>query len=123
MASRTGRFRRADRLLKTIDFQRVGRRGRRFGSEAFVVLTASPRGGGATRSQLGVTVSRRVGNAVARSRVKRHVREWFRHERSRFRQPVDVVVIARRDAVGLGGVEVTRRLNELLFSTGTNGDQ
>ena len=32
------------------------------------------------RSRLGVTVSRRIGNAVVRNRVKRRVREFFRKE-------------------------------------------
>jgi len=88
-----------------------------------VVLTAAPREPGAAGARLGVTASRRVGNAVARSRVKRRVREWFRRERGRFGRPVDVVVIARTAAVELRGVEVARRLNELLFPVVSKANQ
>lgn len=46
-------------------------------------------------ARLGMVVSRKVGNAVARNRVKRLLREAFRATGSMFREAVDVVVIAR----------------------------
>ncbi len=60
--------------------------------------------------RLGVTVSRRVGGAVVRSRVKRRIREWFRRERSRLPQSRDLVVIARPPAAGLGQGATDREL-------------
>lgn len=55
----------------------------------------------AGRARLGLTVSRRVGNAVARNRVKRRVREWFRREQGRLSPGRDYVVIARPGAASL----------------------
>jgi ribonuclease P protein component len=55
-----------------------------------------------TRSRLGLVVSRRVGGAVERNRVKRVVREWFRQCRAQLPFTADFVVIARRDAERLG---------------------
>jgi len=49
-------------------------------------------------SRLGVTVSTRVGNAVVRNRVKRLVREVFRHCRADLLPPADIVVIAKPGA-------------------------
>lgn len=46
-------------------------------------------------ARLGMVVSRKVGNAVARNRVKRLLREAFRATDSLFREGLDVVVIAR----------------------------
>lgn len=47
-------------------------------------------------ARLGVTASRRIGSAVARSRAKRLIREAFRATRDLWPSDVDVVVIARR---------------------------
>lgn len=133
MTGRTGRFSRSDRLLRTRDFQRVSREGKRRVSRHFVVLVASRAevSGVAGRARhdrprLGVTVSRKVGGAVQRNRVKRHVREWFRHARGSLGAavgdggPLDVVVIARRGADALGGRGVARELDALL-GTGDRG--
>jgi ribonuclease P protein component len=127
MTGRTGRFSRSDRLLQTRDFQRVSREGKRRVSRHFVVLVASrAEVSGVTgrarhdRPRLGVTVSRKVGGAVQRNRVKRHVREWFRRARWSLgaaegdRSPLDVVVIARRGADALGGGDVAQELDALL---------
>ena len=48
--------------------------------------------------RLGVTVSRKVGNAVARGHVRRRVREVFRQHKLWFPDGWDVVVIAKRQA-------------------------
>jgi ribonuclease P protein component len=81
----------------------------------FVVL-AAPRRDPGESPRLGITVTRRVGNAVVRNGVKRRVREAFRHQRSALRRPLDVVVIARRGAVNLATVQVESELAALFQS-------
>ena len=66
------------------------------------------------RPRLGLTVSRKVGNAVIRNRVKRRVREWFRLERGRLSAGTEVVVIARREASRLSFEEGRRMLSVLV---------
>lgn len=66
----------------------------------------------ATR-RLGVTASRKVGPAVTRNRIKRRVREWFRHSREGFEVDVDVVVIARPSAAQLDGQSLRETLSGL----------
>ena len=60
----------------------------------FLVFRLDRSNGEAVR--LGITVTRKVGNAVRRNRIKRLVREWFR-SRQRELAPCDLVVIAKRD--------------------------
>jgi len=69
-------FGKADRLRASSEFTRVQRRGVRVQSAHFVLYGLPGVRDGAIR--LGITVSRRVGNAVVRNRVKRRVRECFR---------------------------------------------
>lgn len=51
-------------------------------------------------ARLGITVSRRVGKAVQRNRVKRLLREAFRLQKQRFPRGLDLVLIARPAAAG-----------------------
>jgi len=116
MIERTGRFRRTDRLLNSNEFRRIGRVGRRLATQYFVVLVAAPEAPcEANRRHLGVTVSRRVGNAVVRNRIKRGVREWFRQSRESLEASVDLVVIARSAASKLSAGEVGEELDQMLF--------
>jgi ribonuclease P protein component len=94
-------FAAADRLHRSAEFLRLQRNGVRFQSPHFV-LYAGSLDHDPERSRLGVTVSRRIGNAVVRNRVKRRVREFFRKElRAQLPPRTSIVVIARGGADAL----------------------
>jgi ribonuclease P protein component len=121
MFVRTGRFVRADRLLQSRDFKRVLESGERWSSQSFAIfLSVQPfrsQPAGIPRPKLGVTVSKRVGNAVVRNRIKRRVREWFRHNRRGLPAEKDVVVIARPAAKELSGSGITAALDQLMVES------
>jgi ribonuclease P protein component len=50
---------------------------------------------------LGVTVSKKVGHAVERNRIKRILREFFRVKRHKITGFWDINIIARKEAAGL----------------------
>jgi ribonuclease P protein component len=113
------------RLSRSAEFERVYRQGRSKANR-FLVLYEFPREGEAKDSadgpRLGVSVSRRVGGAVDRTRVKRALREAFWQEAERLPEGSDYVVVARPDAKGLAEREgtggVRRSLAELVDGMG-----
>jgi ribonuclease P protein component len=119
-----GRAPRRRRLSRSAEFERVYRQGRSKGNR-FLVLYAFPREDAAPDEdgpRLGLSVSRRVGGAVDRNRVKRVLREAFWAEAERLPPGSDYVVVARPDArelaerEGAGGVRTV--LAELVEGLG-----
>jgi ribonuclease P protein component len=72
---------------------------RRRGPAPAPVATVPLVGGELPGTRLGVTVTRKVGKAVKRNRIKRLVREAFRRERHALPPGLDMVWVAKRDAV------------------------
>jgi ribonuclease P protein component len=105
-------FPRSARLRKRADFLRVQQRGQKVISGPLVGLVLP---GTAPTARLGLTVSSKVGNAVVRARVKRHLREVFRRRRAAC-PAVELVVIARPAAKEASGKELAAAFNELLSS-------
>jgi ribonuclease P protein component len=112
-AQRPGR----GRLSRSAEFDRVFRQGRSHAGRD-LVLYVFPRSAETDEPRLGLSVSRKVGGAVDRNRVKRLLREAFARESERLPAGSDAVVIARHGAKelaereGLAGVR--RALTELI---------
>ena len=94
----------AARLRRRREFLQVQQRGRRLYAGEVLVLALGASGSG---PRIGITVSSKIANAVGRNRVKRWVREAFRAVRGDL-PAVDLVVVARRGAPGMG-LEGARR--------------
>lgn len=62
-------------------------------ANSLLVLYARPNCTG--RNQVGVTVSKKLGKAVVRNRVRRRLREVYRLNEQRFAPGWDIVVVAR----------------------------
>ncbi len=83
----------ADRLHHSAEFRFLQRYGVRAESANFVLYAGHFAGD--ERWRLGMTVSRRVGKAVIRNRIKRRVRELFRRAKSLTPPGYDLVVVPR----------------------------
>lgn len=91
------RLPRSERLRRRVEFQRAYEHGIRASGRFMVVFAWTRAEGGPTGRRLGVTASRRIGNAVVRARAKRRLRELYRLDPEGFAgRDVDVVINARR---------------------------
>ena len=62
-------------------------------ANGLLVLYARPNG--TAQNRIGITVSKKLGHAVVRNRVRRRLREVYRLNEDAFRQGWDIVVVAR----------------------------
>jgi ribonuclease P protein component len=114
---------RGGRLSRSAEFERVYRQGRSTANR-HLVLYSFPNAA-AERPRLGLSVSRKVGGAVERNRVKRLLREAFAGAQDELIRGQDIVVVARPQArelaerEGLAGIDAS--LTELIEKAGLRG--
>lgn len=65
-------------------------------------------------NKLGISVSKKVGNSVVRSRVTRLIRESYRLSEEKVKSGFDIVIIARNPAADTDYHEINRSLNHLI---------
>jgi ribonuclease P protein component len=115
---------RRGRLSRSADFDRVFRYGRSQAGREFV-LYVFPRGEDDGSSRVGLSVSRKVGSAVERNRVKRLLREALASSEIKLPPGTDAVVVARPEArslaerEGLAGIACA--LGDLLERASSSG--
>lgn len=95
---------------------RIQETGRKIATANFLAFLIEP--AGQQHVRLGVTVSRRVGNAVVRNRVKRLIRESFRQNKEQICAGLDLVIVARPSAAEASFALVQREVVDLCRRAG-----
>jgi ribonuclease P protein component len=104
-------YRKEERILRGYQFRRVYDKGRRYNSvlfTLFVLKSSEP------TSRLGVTVTRKVGNAVQRNRCKRILREIFRRHKAVITESFDLVFNVKKAMIEASYQEVEVEFLRLL---------
>jgi ribonuclease P protein component len=104
-------FSKIEKLLNREEFVNLNRSGRRHHTRHFVLIFKE---NGLSFARLGITVSKKIGNAVQRNRVKRLIREFFRLHRNHFPKGFDIVIAAKRNAISVNYSDITEELSEAL---------
>ncbi|ANU09363.1 ribonuclease P [Planococcus antarcticus DSM 14505] len=98
------------RIKKNKEFQHIFKKGKSFANRQFIVYVLK---GEQTEFRLGLSVSKKVGNAVARNRIKRYTRQTFLELKDDL-QPKDYIIIARPQAATLDFHESKKSLEHVL---------
>ena len=89
-------FPKTDRILKRDLFRRVYEQGRKVQFRYFTAFILAKQDNGA---RIGITATRKIGNAVQRNRARRLVREAFRKNKWLAPNGVDIVINVKRPLV------------------------
>ena len=112
---KTNSFKKTDRIRKSSEYRYLTENGKRFNSNNILIvfntnLLQKPR--------LGITVSKKVGNAVIRNRIKRIIREQFRTKRIFLSVPMDINIIVKKQAKAMKTTDFKDELKSCVISIG-----
>lgn len=107
---------RAYRLTRRSDFSKVYRHGKSTANRQFVLYCLKNEE--AEHFRLGISVSKKVGKAVVRNRMRRLVKEIFRHLAPRIVPHHDIVIIVRHAALNLDYEAMTKSMIHVLKRAG-----
>lgn len=113
----------SESLKKNKDFQHVYRNGTSHANRYLVMYVLENR---YKKNRLGISVSKKVGNSVVRHRVTRLIRESYRLNEMKFKNDLDIVVIARPSAKDISYKQIESALLHLAdrhHITGENNDE
>ncbi|MCY6958208.1 MULTISPECIES: ribonuclease P protein component [Clostridium] len=106
-----------ERIRKNLEFRRVYKRGKSY-SNQLLVLYIYKNYKNANINRVGISVSKKVGNSVVRSRVKRLISEGYRLNCNDLKTGYDLVFIARNTSKDKTYQEVEKSIIKLLRKAG-----
>ncbi|WHY67136.1 ribonuclease P protein component [Neobacillus sp. SuZ13] len=100
------------RIKKNKEFQTAFQKGQSFANRQFVVYSLPKEG--QDHFRIGLSVSKKIGNAVTRNRIKRYVRQSIFELSEQLAKGNDYVIIARKPAAEMDFFEVKKSLTHVL---------
>lgn len=92
-----------ERIRKKSDFSFLYKNGCRYRGRYFSFVYLS---NALDHSRIAVVVSKKVGNAVERNRIKRRLRALYRRNKGSFKETLDLLIITRPEIMSLSGPEL-----------------
>lgn len=105
-------MRKSYRVKKESEFQKVFQKGNSCANRKFVVYQLAKKT--QPHFRVGISVGKKVGNAVTRNRVKRYIRQGLLEEKANLKSEVDFIIIARKGVEDLDYKETKQNLVHVL---------
>lgn len=115
-----------EKVRKNSEFHLVYRRGRSFANNLLVLYAFKNRKNhmkGIPINRIGISVSKKVGKSVVRSRVKRLISESYRMNKDIFYEGYDFVIIARVSSHDKSYAEIEKALIHVFKKAGLVNDE
>jgi ribonuclease P protein component len=101
-----------EKIRRKKEFLTIYREGSRRYSDDFIIFTYKHISG---NRRLGITVSKKTGNAVRRNRIKRLIREYFRLNKLQLSESQDIVIVGKKNIPRLNYHDVCKELKCLVI--------
>jgi ribonuclease P protein component len=105
-------MRKEQRVKKNIEFQEVFKKGTSMANRQFVLYKLKKEDQHFFR--IGLSVSKKVGNAVVRNQIKRYIRQVFLELKDEVENNFDYVIIARKPAADMDFHEIKKSLMHVM---------
>lgn len=103
-------FNKRVRLLKSEEYLRLRKNSFKYVNKEFYLICKKNR---LEYSRLGLTVSKKTGNAVKRNRIKRIIRDYYRRNKTLIKGNFDINIIAKQSAAGKTNKELFESLENV----------
>ncbi len=100
------------RVKKEKEFQQVFKKGKSCANRKFVVYQMEKPN--QDHFRVGLSVGKKLGNAVVRNQVKRYIRQALTEDKENLKQDVDMIIIGRKGVEELNYHEVKENLRHVL---------
>jgi|SRR5690625_750170 len=100
------------RIKKNIEFQNIIDTGNSFANREFVIYYKEK--SNQFNFRVGISVGKKIGNAVTRNKIKRYIREVFRELENEIIENIDIIIIARNPTKGMNLQQFKKSILHLL---------
>ncbi|UOQ83799.1 ribonuclease P protein component [Gracilibacillus salinarum] len=108
-------MKKAWRIKKNSEFQEVFKKGASFANRQLVIYFLHK--DQQDHYRIGLSVSKKIGNAVVRNQVKRYIRQIFHELDEKIKNEYDIIIIARQPAKEMDYYQFKKSVSHLLFKT------
>ncbi|MEN2766784.1 ribonuclease P protein component [Ornithinibacillus xuwenensis] len=105
-------MKKAFRVKDNKEFQLIFKKGKSFANRQLVIYYMKKPD--QAHFRIGLSVGKKIGNAVVRNRIKRYLREAFHELEDKIQSPYDIIVIARQPTKDMDLISIKKSLNHLL---------